>query len=100
MSLKKKKKKNWSCLIVTFIIKIPHKHSAVLLPDVCQGHVVDKQHAGQVELHTELFHQCLDGPDPAHVAVNSQGLNQPGDGELRGHVVLREHGLESLQSVW
>ncbi len=79
--------------------KSPHSHSAVLLPDVCQGCVVDKHHAGQVEGHTEILHQRLHRLDPCHVTIFTQSLNQSGDGELRGHLVRRQHGFKFLKSI-
>lgn len=71
-----------------------------LLLDVREGRVVEEHHAGQVEGRAEAFNQRLRFLDPRHVAVATQGLNQSGDGELRGHVVHLQHRLQFLQSIY
>lgn len=73
--------------------------SAALLLDMCQGLVVDKQHAGQVGGRAQALNQRLHFLDARWVASVAQGLNHSGDGERHGYVVGVQQRLQRLKSL-
>lgn len=71
----------------------------VLLFDMCQRFVVDKQHAGHIDACPKTLNYWFHFLDPCHVTLVTQGLDQSGDGKMHWHMVHLNHWLQFLKSI-